>query len=212
MPTANSRTRYWLAPQLQMTETVSADYYQPASKKIATEHSTCTVVHDFGSRISINGKPDMNQLGSVLHHCLALVLAKPDIAVETLDKLVKDQIPGTLLGDQIHNQGLALFDWINTQHPDAILHTEMPIMKVLDDGSLRQGAIDLVVETSEGWIVIDHKSNPQPKEKWTEIAQEHSGQLQAYREVLESLSGKPVLETLIHFSVSGALVSVKSSC
>jgi len=45
-----------------------------------------------------------------------------------------------------------------------------------------------------------------------EIAQEHTGQLQAYREVVESLSGKPVLETLIHFSVSGGLVSVNPSC
>jgi ATP-dependent exoDNAse (exonuclease V) beta subunit len=210
--TANNRTRYWLAPQLQMTEVVPADYYQPASKQIATKLSTCAVVHDFGSRISINCKPDMDQLGSVLHHCLALVLAKPDIAIDIIDELIKSQVPGTLQGDQIHNQGLALLDWINTQHPNAILHTEMPIMKVLSGGSLRQGAIDLVVETSEGWIVIDHKSNPQPKEKWTEIAQEHSGQLQAYREVVESLSGKPVLETMIHFSVSGGLVSIKPRC
>tara|TARA_R110001583_G_scaffold195128_3_gene369577 strand:+ start:9267 stop:12392 length:3126 start_codon:yes stop_codon:yes gene_type:complete len=212
-PTAspNVRARHWLAPQLKLTEAVSADYYQPASKQATTGKSACAVVHDFGSRISINGKPNMDLLGSVLHHSLALVLSKPEIDVGILNELVKNQLPGTLQGDQILNQGLALIDWIKTQHPEAILHTEMPIMQRLSSGSLRQGAIDLVVDTAEGWIVIDHKSNPQPKDKWLEIAQEHSGQLQAYRDALVALSGKPVIGTLIHCSVSGGVVEVESA-
>lgn len=209
-PTASStiRTRHWLAPQLNLTETVPDDYYQPASKLAPTGTSTCNVIHDFGSRILVNGKPDMERVGNIVHHCLALVLSTPDIDVKILDNLISAQIPGTLQGEQIHNQGLALIDWINTHHPHAIHHTEMPIMQMLSNGSLRQGAIDLVVETSEGWILIDHKSNPQPKSKWTEIAKEHSGQLHAYQHAIEHFSSKPVLRTLLHFSVSGGIVEV----
>ena len=209
-PTASPavRTRHWLAPGLNLTETVSADYYQSASSQAPTGNATCNVVHDFGSRISINGKPDMERVGDIVHHCLALALSKPDIDVEILDSLANENIPGILQGEQILNQGLALIDWINTRYPNAILHTELPILKMLDGGSLRLGAVDLAIETSEGWVVIDHKSNPQPKEKWIEIAQDYSGQLQAYKEAIESLSGKPVLETFIHFSVSGGLVAV----
>jgi hypothetical protein len=55
----------------------------------------------------------------------------------------------------------------------------------------------------KGWVVIDHKSNPQPADKWIDIAQDHIGQLQAYRETLESLSDKPVISTLVHFSCGG---------
>lgn len=209
-PTASSsaRTRHWLAPQLRLSEAAPADYYQPASKQAAAGQSACTVIHDFESRISINGKPEMDALGSVVHHCLALVLAKPDIQVDILNGLVKDQLPGVLQGEQILHQGLALIDWIKTRYPDSTLHTEMPILQRLRGGGLRQGAIDLVVETTEGWVVIDHKSNPQPKDKWLEIADEHGGQLHAYRDALTALSEKPVIETLIHLSVSGGIIKV----
>ncbi|MFA0415426.1 UvrD-helicase domain-containing protein [Vibrio renipiscarius] len=205
----SSRSRHWLAHQLQLTEVVVANYFQSASKLPPKKQSSCCVVHDFDTRIPINGKVDMDHLGSVLHHCLALVLAKPDIDVDILNELAKGGVPGVVQGEHIFKQGLALLDWIKTQHPDAILHTEMPIMQMLGDGALRQGAIDLAVETSQGWIIIDHKSNPQSKDKWLDIAQEHSGQLKAYRDALESLSGKDVISTLVHFSVSGGLVEVK---
>lgn len=208
--TPNTRARYWLAPQLQLTEAQPAAYFQPASLQTGNGQSICSLEHDFNSRIAINGKPDMDKLGSVLHHCMALILAKPDIDIEVLNQLVKAQLPGVLQVEQILNQGRALIDWIDTQYPSAVLHTEMPIMLTLSDGSLRQGAIDLAIETDEGWIVIDHKSNPQPKEQWLTIAKEHSGQLQAYREAIEALSGQKVIKTLIHFSVSGGLVAVST--
>lgn len=81
----------------------------------------------------------------------------------------------------------------------------------LDDGGLRQGAIDLVIETEEGWVVIDHKSNPQPAENWLDIAAGYSGQISAYKDVIEKISDKPVIGSLIHFSVSGGLVEILGS-
>lgn len=203
-----NRTRHWLKPGLQLTELQASDYYRPASKITAPTPCTSALLHDFSSRIVISGNPDMDKVGNVIHHCLALVLDKPDIDVAILNNLVNAEIRGMLHGEQILSQGLALLDWIKTNYPQAIIHTEMPITQLLDDGGLRQGAIDLVIETDKGWIVVDHKSNPQPKDKWLEIAQTHSSQLKAYRECLETLSSKPVLTTLIHFSVSGGLVKV----
>ena len=203
-----NRTRHWLAPQLQLSEVPAVVYYRPAWKEASREHSQGTIVHNFGSRITINGKPDMDKLGSVLHHCLALVLAKPNTEVDILNELVEAQIPGAVQGEQMLNRGLALIDWIKTQYPQAVLHTEIPIMLQLEDGSVRQGAIDLAVETNQGWVVIDHKSNPQPRDTWLETALEYSGQLHAYREALERLSDKPVIKTLVHFSVSGGVVEL----
>lgn len=90
------------------------------------------------------------------------------------------------------------------------MHTELPFTMQLDDGALRQGAIDLVIETDEGWIVVDHKSNPRPSSNWLDIAVEYSGQVAAYKQVIERLSEKPVRRTLIHFSVSGGLVELNA--
>ena len=86
----------------------------------------------------------------------------------------------------------------------------MPIKQRLSDGSLRQGAIDLVIETPDSWIVIDHKSNPQPKDKWDEIALEYGGQLSAYKDALTHLSNKKAVSTYIHFSISGGIVEVST--
>ncbi len=58
-------------------------------------------------------------------------------------------------------------------------------------------------------MIVDHKSNPQPKADWLQVATRHSGQFAAYAEALEDLSGKPVLGTLIYFSASGGVVEVK---
>jgi hypothetical protein len=55
---------------------------------------------------------------------------------------------------------------------------------------------------------VDYKSNPQPRAEWPRLAAKHSGQLAAYADALASLGGKPVRDTLIHFSVSGGLVRV----
>jgi len=92
--THSPRNRYWLASQLQLTEQPKATYYQPASSEAADESSTCEVIQDFNSRIAMNGTPDMEILGSVLHHCFALVITKPDINVEILNELLTAKIPG----------------------------------------------------------------------------------------------------------------------
>lgn len=204
-----NRTRHWLKPGLQLTELAAADYYRPASNIAEATACAGVLLHDFNSRIAINGNADMDKVGNVIHHCLALILKKPDVDIAILNSLVSTVTPGTLQPDQILRQGLALLDWINTHYPQAKLHTELPIVQSLDDGSLRQGAIDLVIETDAGYIVIDHKSNPQPKDKWLEIAKTYSGQLLAYRDSVATLSNKPVLAMLIHFSVSGGLVKLE---
>ena len=77
----------------------------------------------------------------------------------------------------------------------------------MDSGQLAKGWVDVLVETSEGWVIIDHKSSPRPKSEWEQEALEHSGQLKAYKEALES-AGQTVAGTWIHFPVSGGMIEV----
>ncbi|NCA90104.1 MAG: hypothetical protein EOM92_14695 [Gammaproteobacteria bacterium] len=89
------------------------------------------------------------------------------------------------------------------------MHCEPPISRPLPTGQLQNGQIDLALKRQDGWVIVDHKSNPQPKADWLQVATRHSGQFAAYAEALEDLSGKPVLGTLIYFSASGGVVEVK---
>src|SRR5690606_25455180 len=87
------------------------------------------------------------------------------------------------------------------------IHVEYPIVHVLADGRVVRGAIDVLLETEDGVVVIDHKSSPRPRSEWNEDALEHSGQLDAYRRA-PAAAGLPVAGCWIHFPVSGGLLRV----
>ena len=84
----------------------------------------------------------------------------------------------------------------------------MPIEHDLEDGRVVRGYVDVLVETAQGWLVIDHKSSPLPASKWPEEALKYSGQLGTYRAALTA-AGRDVAGCFIHFAVTGGLVGVR---
>lgn len=203
------RPRHWLPRQLAGAQTY-LDYYAPPSSVPPRAAPTCTVVHEFASRISIIGSPDMDVLGMALHHVLAIALTNPGLDQAAI-KAILAQYPAVVLDPEpILRRARDLREWLAGQYPGAILRCELPFSRQLASGQMQIGQIDLALELPHGWILIDHKSNPQPKAEWLRLAAQHSGQLSAYAEALCALSGKPVLETLIHFSVSGGIVRLEA--
>jgi len=65
------------------------------------------------------------------------------------------------------------------------------------------------VETSNGWVIIDHKSFPGKRSQWETEALSYSGQIASYRLALEQ-TGKPVAGLWIHFMVGGGLIEIKT--
>jgi ATP-dependent exoDNAse (exonuclease V) beta subunit len=78
----------------------------------------------------------------------------------------------------------------------------------LKSGSTLRGIADLVLETSEGYIVIDHKSFPGGSDKIIEKASSYAGQILAYAEAIRTATGKPVIGCYIHMPVAGVVVPV----
>jgi ATP-dependent exoDNAse (exonuclease V) beta subunit len=79
---------------------------------------------------------------------------------------------------------------------------------VLDNGQRMNGWIDVLVDTEEGWVIIDHKSFPGAKREWDQRALSYSGQLEAYRRAVMQATERPVISQWIHFSVGGGMVEV----
>jgi len=79
----------------------------------------------------------------------------------------------------------------------------------LDDGSVVRGKADLVLDTSDGIVVIDHKSFPGTIKQAEQRAATHPGQLGAYARALKAATGKLVSHTFIHLPVAGAVVEVQ---
>jgi len=69
-----------------------------------------------------------------------------------------------------------------------------------------QGWIDLLVETADGYVIIDHKSYPGTDNE--ERVKEYAPQLRAYKEAVEKATGKPVIELLLHLPVSGLILEI----
>jgi ATP-dependent exoDNAse (exonuclease V) beta subunit len=115
---------------------------------------------------------------------------------------------GVLDAGEVLDRARDLARWLANAYPGARLQGELPFSRPLATGQIQSGQIDLALKLADGWVIVDHKSNPQPKAEWPRLAAEHSDQLAAYADALASLGGKPVRDTLIHFSVSGGLVRV----
>ena len=89
--------------------------------------------------------------------------------------------------------------------PKTIL-VETPFLSVNKHGQRTSGYIDLVLETSKGAVIIDHKSFLGKRADWSAKALSYSGQLAAYRDARRA---PPIESTWIHFAAGGGLVQVE---
>ena len=89
------------------------------------------------------------------------------------------------------------------------MRTEVPVESRLANGQILTGRIDLLVDTREGGVLVDHKASAQPREKWPEVAAQYAGQLAAYAEAIERASGKKVIERWLFFPVAAGAVRVE---
>jgi ATP-dependent helicase/nuclease subunit A len=109
----------------------------------------------------------------------------------------------------LHQQLGALRSWLATRWPDASPVVELPVSRGTAEGQQVQGRTDLVLRTATGWILMDHKSSPQGRDQWPDLANAYAGQLAAYRDVLQAASGLPVEEIWLILPVAGAALRVE---
>jgi len=96
--------------------------------------------------------------------------------------------------------------FLSDRYPDLVeRHSEWPIhlRKGLQKAS---GWIDLLLQTPQGWVIVDHKSFPGKEADWLVKASSYLPQLRVYAESLYKATGKPVNEAWIHMPVVGAMI------
>jgi ATP-dependent exoDNAse (exonuclease V) beta subunit len=107
----------------------------------------------------------------------------------------------------------ALMAFVHNRWPNARWHRELPVRTVLDTQHGRrciQGTIDLLLETTDGFVVVDHKSFPGRSDLWAEQALKHAPQLLLYAMALKA-TGHVVLGHWVHFTVGGGAVEVQEA-
>jgi ATP-dependent helicase/nuclease subunit A len=196
--------RWFPAPQ---GRSVRLPHARIASAEQATAHAVA--VEPLGQRIDISAGVDMAALGSAIHACIALAFCGGERVLDNDSVgalLTGFEVAGQVDAASVVDQVAALGEWIGARWPGARCMAEVPVEAVLDGGQVIRGRIDLLVDTGDGWVLIDHKSNPAPRARWGTVAAEHGGQLALYARALEVATGRPVKEAWVALVVAGGVV------
>ncbi len=171
--------------------------------------ATVAEVLAFGERIAVAGG-DMARVGDGLHAVIAMVLVNPDAAgaVRRASAILEAcGVADSLRAEDAVAAARRFLDFVRERFQPHAIRVEYPIVHLLDDGRHAAGRVDVVLETEEGAVILDHKSSPLAESKWPTEALRHSGQLAAYRHAFAA-AGRSA-STWIHFAVSGGAVRVE---
>ncbi len=162
-----------------------------------------------GERIPMLNGADMSALGNAIHACMAASFCDRDrpLAEDDVNRLLSSfGVAGFVATGDVLRQVSALHDWIVGRWPGAVPLAEHPVQCVLESGQVLNGRIDLLLDTADGWVLIDHKSSPLPAENWNRLANEYGAQLHAYKQAIERASNRPVCETWLCLPVAGGAI------
>lgn len=181
---------------------------QPSAAKGGSFHQA--ELETIGERISIKAAVEMEHLGQALHLCIAKAGAHGALGIADVEGIlsrwsVADAVASEAVLTQLH----AFQSWLEHRWPDCPVHVEVPIEVSLEDGVRLRGRIDFLIETAEGWILIDHKANPRGAAHDDMLIQKHGQQLDAYASALVRATGRTVLQKWLYLPVAAQAVRVE---
>ena len=166
---------------------------------------------EVGPRLTLKGNPDPEILGEALHNIFAADLIDPNHAgrgAMAIGVLESHGLSGNVAADDVLACTSRFQGCLHETFKPISIRPEWPVTMVLDNGQRMNGWIDVLVDTEEGWVIIDHKSFPGGKNEWDQKVLSYSGQLEAYRRAVIKATERPVISQWIHFSVGGGTVEV----
>ncbi|MDE0661445.1 MAG: UvrD-helicase domain-containing protein [Gammaproteobacteria bacterium] len=184
-------------------------YVQPSSAEPVDGASVGDII-EVGERIALKGNA-MADVGNGLHAVLAAELVNPLPDGKAL-KRARELLAGHGAAEHLDAKDAIsvarrFARCLEERFQVTRVQVEVPILHALDDGRVVRGFVDVLAETDKGWLIIDHKSSPQPTSEWPDAAMKYSGQLATYRTALTA-AGLDVPACFLHFAVTGGLVEV----
>jgi ATP-dependent helicase/nuclease subunit A len=117
------------------------------------------------------------------------------------------QVEGTIDSSLLLNAGERFESYLDVEFPGWTRHREAAI-GWRPDNQVMEGWIDLLLEGSDGFVLVDHKTYP-GNDPEGHVREKYLGQMAAYREAVLAATGKPVLRTLIHFPALGQVYEIE---
>jgi len=200
---------HWFAPITQTAEKLPAK--RSPSAEPALVNASIGKALSLGERISLQGTPEMAHLGAAIHALIATQFINDAVEPKLLAEKVLTSYAVTehISVDDALSCVTRFKSFIDHELKAISTQVEYPIEYQLPNGQTASGWIDALVETEQGYIIVDHKSNPQSSASQQEIALKYSGQLALYKAAVEAATNKPVLGCWIHFAITSGAVSIE---
>jgi len=208
------RSSYWIAPSRAATEwpELGVSSGVPSAGAASTE---AVELLSIGERLPLGEEKDVtwDTVGDAMHAFLAADVAgleREQRLARAHRILVAADLGSLLTAHALLRAGDQLRAWVDARWPGATWHREYPVTEAIasPDGTRRvQGTIDLLLETPDGVVLIDHKSFPGGQSQWIDKAREFAPQLAAYRHVLAA-AGKRVVATYVHFPIGAGVAKL----
>ena len=182
-----------IAAEATIAETVRLPVRMPVDGEIAKRNELGDAVHGFFA-----ADVDGLSMGERVERARRLLAARallgnvrPEALVEASDRLKS---------------------FVAERWPGAVWRRELALgARVVLTGRHRQvgGAMDLLLDTSAGFVLFDHKTFPGTTEgAWLGAVQGYLPQFAAYARAVDALGTKPVVEAWVHLPVGGGAVRV----
>ena len=173
-----------LLPTGNGTATVIQKWEQPEKPKCKSDEYDLlgNAFHNF---IALNPQENQQPIAErILSNWRMSYALNPDVLIETTKKL---------------------YDWINQEYPESKVSNEVPISYRDENNTLLQGFIDMLIETPNGFIIVDHKTGIKD---YNAFAQQYAPQLAIYRKAVEQATGRGVLKTILHLPLMGVCIEI----
>lgn len=155
------------------------------------------------------GPESEGRVGTFVHRVYEVLGQRPEavdsLRAEALSVLGYEQ--GETLFDQLVASVPKFLRAVNLEWNVANVHWEVPVLGLATDGSVVNGSIDCLLESDNGYVIIDHKSDRNSESAVS--YEKYALQLFSYRDVLES-QGIPVEALVLHRLCFGTLLILKS--
>jgi len=160
----------------------------------------------YAEELEIKSELPANQLGTAIHKLFEIIGSKPDVSQDTLGKVINTLESSVLT--EVSKQVLSFESWIQTNFSVKKTHRELPFISINDSGSVVSGTVDLVLETDNGVVIIDHKTDQ--VDDSTSSFSSYLSQLMSYADELSKEMGN-VVAVGIHWIRKGEVVLYKNS-
>ena len=162
-------------------------------------------------RAPLSGVKDMAQFGQALHAVIAVnMIHYQAIDVGVVGNILEScQMSGAIDAGSALDLAERFRGFATHQLKANKVLVEYPVEYQMQNGQFVSGWIDALIETDDGYVIVDHKSSPKPRKESEQDALKYSGQLKLYKQAVEAISGKPVIGYWIHFAVIGIVVQIE---